>query len=124
MRRAGLFFSMTRTDNTHRERNGPVMHKPNMLLESDVQDELDRDPQIDDTRVVVKADAGRVTLSGSVPSYYQAMRAADDTLVVGGVTGVDNQVLVGLVGDAITDAEIAARTQTRSTPTSSRRRAR
>jgi osmotically-inducible protein OsmY len=84
------------------------MHKPNMLLESDVQDELDWDPQIDDTRIVVKADAGRVTLSGSVPSYYQAMRAADDTLLVGGATGVDNQLLVGLVGDAITDTEIAA----------------
>jgi osmotically-inducible protein OsmY len=84
------------------------MHKPNMLLETDVQDELDWDPQIDDTRIVVKADDGRVTLTGSVPSYYQAMRAADDTFVVGGVTGVDNQLLVGLVGDAITDAEIAA----------------
>jgi len=84
------------------------MHKPNMLLESDVQDELDWDPQIDDTRIVVKADSGRVTLSGSVPSYYQYTRAVDDTLVVGGVTGIDNQMLVGSLGDAITDAEIAA----------------
>jgi osmotically-inducible protein OsmY len=84
------------------------MHKPNMLLESDVQDELDWDPQVDDTRIVVKGDDGRVTLSGSVPTYFQATRAADDALMVGGVTGVENQLLVGLVGAAIADADIAA----------------
>ena len=84
------------------------MHKPNILLESDVLDELDWDPQVDDTRIVVKADAGRVTLSGSVPTFFQATRAVDDALVVGGITGVDNQLMVGLVGDAITDAHIAA----------------
>jgi len=63
------------------------MHKPNMLLESDVQEELDWDPQIDDTRITIKVDSGNVTLSGSVPSYYQATRAAGDVTVVGGVTG-------------------------------------
>jgi osmotically-inducible protein OsmY len=83
------------------------MHKPNMLLESDVTDELDWDPQIDDTRIIVKADDGHVTLSGSVPTYYQAARAGDDATVVGGVTAVDNQVMVGLLGDAIDDADIA-----------------
>jgi hypothetical protein len=33
------------------------MHKPNMLLESDVREELDWDPQLDDTRIVVSAEA-------------------------------------------------------------------
>jgi len=84
------------------------MHKPNMLLESDVQDELDWDPQVDDSRIVVKADDGRVTLSGSVPTYYEAMRAGDDATVVGGATGVDNQLMVGLIGEAIDDADVAA----------------
>src|SRR5690242_9924475 len=83
------------------------MHKPNMLLESDVQEELDWDPQLDDTRIVVKANDGRVTLSGSVPSYYEATLAAGDTRVVGGVTAVDNQLMVGLLGEAIADADIA-----------------
>jgi osmotically-inducible protein OsmY len=83
------------------------MHKPNMLLESDVQEELDWDPQIDDTRITIKADSGNVTLSGSVPSYYQATRAADDVTVVGGVTGIDNQLLVGLLGETMNDADIA-----------------
>jgi hypothetical protein len=55
--RAGLFFSMARTDETPRERNGPVMHKLNMLLASDVQEELDWDPQIDDARIVVRAES-------------------------------------------------------------------
>jgi osmotically-inducible protein OsmY len=83
------------------------MHKPNTLLESDVQDELDWDPQVDNTRIVVKADAGWVTLTGSVPTFFQATRAGDDALVVGGVTGIDNQLMVGLVGEAIADGEIA-----------------
>jgi len=82
------------------------MHKPDMLLESDVQEELDWDPQVDDTRITIKADGGNVTLSGSVPSYYQATRAADDVTVVGGVTGIDNQLLVGLLGETMNDADI------------------
>ena len=32
-----------------------VRHQPNMLLEADVEDELDWDPQNDDTRIVVNA---------------------------------------------------------------------
>jgi osmotically-inducible protein OsmY len=83
------------------------MHKPNKILEMDVLDSLDWDPQIDDERINVAADNGRVTLSGSVPSYFDLARAVDDAAVVRGVVDVDNQLLVGLVGDAITDAEIA-----------------
>lgn len=83
------------------------MHKPNKILEMDVLDALDWDPQIDDARITVAADNGTVTLSGAVPSYFDSARAVNDTAVVRGVTDVDNQLLVGLVGDAITDAEIA-----------------
>src|SRR5262245_1529384 len=82
------------------------MHKPNMLLESDVREELDWDPQLDDSRVVVKADDGKVTLTGSVPTFYETTRAADDVNLVGGVTGIDNQLLVGPLGDALTDAQL------------------
>lgn len=83
------------------------MHKPNKLLEADVFEELDWDPRVDDTRIVVAADDGRVTLSGSVPTYFQAKRAEDDARLVGGVKGVDNQLHVGLLGDALADADIA-----------------
>jgi osmotically-inducible protein OsmY len=83
------------------------MQKPNMLLESDVQDELDWDPQVDDSRIVVHANDGRVTLSGAVPSYLEMLRAVEDVHTVGGVTGVDNELLVGRAGEAIDDGAIA-----------------
>jgi osmotically-inducible protein OsmY len=83
------------------------VHKPNNLLEFDVKDELAWDPQIDESRIVVNAKDGRVTLSGSVSTFFEAQRAGEDATFVGGVTAVDNQLLVGLVGDAIADAEIA-----------------
>jgi len=84
------------------------MHKPNNLLEIDVKDELGWDPTIDDTRIVVKADDGRVTLTGTVPTYYDATRATDDAWIVGGVRDVDNELLVGLVGGAVADIDISA----------------
>lgn len=83
------------------------MHKPNLLLESDVAEELDWDPQLDDSRIEVKADDGRVTLTGAVPTYYEMTRATDDARAVGGVTAVDNELLIGLLGEAMADADIA-----------------
>lgn len=84
------------------------MHKPNFLLEDDVREELDWDPALDDSRILLKADDGTVTLSGTVNTYAELLEATEDTWKVGGVTGVDNELLVGLVGEAITDAELAA----------------
>src|SRR6266516_3624081 len=90
-----------------RERS-PPMHKPNNVLELDVKEELDWDPMLDDTRMVVQADDGRVTLSGTVPTFYEATRAVDDAWAVGGVRDIDNELLVGVVGGAVADADIAA----------------
>lgn len=84
------------------------MHKPNNLLESDVKASLDWDPGLDDSRIVVSADDGRVTLSGSVPTYYEEVLATEDAWTVGGVKALDDNLLVGLLGDAIADADIAA----------------
>ena len=84
------------------------MHKPNHILELDVKDELAWDLRIDDSRIVVKAKDGCVTLSGTVPTYWESTLATDDVWTVGGVTAVDNELLVGLVGEAIADADIAA----------------
>jgi osmotically-inducible protein OsmY len=84
------------------------MHKPNNLLESDVRASLDWDPGLDNSRIVVTADDGRVTLSGSVPTYYEEVRATDDAWTVGGVKALEDNLLVGLLGDAIADADIAA----------------
>jgi osmotically-inducible protein OsmY len=83
------------------------MHKPNNLLELDVRDTLDWDPVVDDRRISVDADHGHVTLTGSVPTYYDKLRAAEDAWGVGGVKTLDNDLLVGLVGVAINDQQIA-----------------
>jgi osmotically-inducible protein OsmY len=86
----------------------PLMHKPNNLLKLDVEDQLAWDPQVDTTRIVVSADEGKVTLTGTVPSLYQVTRTGEDAMLVGGVKLLDNQLLIGRLGDAITDAQIAA----------------
>jgi osmotically-inducible protein OsmY len=84
------------------------MHKPNNLLESDVRDELDWDPQIDDSRIVVKAAAGIVTLSGAVGSCYESTCAYEDAWRIGGVKDVENDLLVGPFGEAVLDVDVAA----------------
>lgn len=84
------------------------MHKPNNLLEMDVRDQLDWDPALDDTRIVVKADDGKVTLSGAVDTYYDVELASMDTRAVGGVQAIDNELLVGYAGDAVADLDIQA----------------
>jgi osmotically-inducible protein OsmY len=83
------------------------MHKPNSLLELDVRETLDWDPVVDDRRISVDADDGHVKLTGSVPTYYDKLRAADDAWSVGGVKTLDNELLVGLVGAAINDQQLA-----------------
>ena len=82
------------------------MHKPNNLLEFDVKDTLDWDTTIDDRRIEVEADDGRVTLKGSVPSYYEKVRATQDAWSVGGVKALDNELLIGLEGAVINDIEL------------------
>jgi len=84
------------------------MHKPNNLLEMDVVDELDWDPYLNDSRIIVKAKDGHVTLTGVVGSYSELLEATEDAWSVGGVTAIDNELMVGLVGEAIADADIAA----------------
>jgi osmotically-inducible protein OsmY len=88
-----------------------MVHRPNNLVESDIRDELDYDPQLDASRIIVKADDGRVTLSGAVRTYPEVGLAARDARYVSGVKAIDNQLVVGLVGEAIADADIAAAAQ-------------
>jgi len=84
------------------------MHKPNNILESDVKDELGWDLRIDDSRIIVKAADGRVTLSGAVPTYDDLMLATEDARRVGGVTAVENELLVGRAAEAFADVDVAA----------------
>src|SRR5262249_29342564 len=66
-----------------RKGNGLVMHKPSKLLESDVQDQLAWDSQVDATRIVVSANDSKVTLSGSVPTYSLARCSSCSTTPFG-----------------------------------------
>jgi osmotically-inducible protein OsmY len=84
------------------------MHKPDKLLEADVEDTLDWDYVLRDVRIRVDAHDGHVKLTGSVPRYYDKVRASEDTWTVGGVKTLDNELLVGLAGEAIDDVQIAA----------------
>ena len=83
------------------------MHRPNDLLEADVRDQLAADTLLDSTRVMVSASHGRVMLSGSVPTYEESVQAGEDAWRVSGVSAVDNELLVGAVGEALDDLEIA-----------------
>jgi hypothetical protein len=56
---------------------------------------------------VVKPDDAKVTLAGSVPTFYEGQLAADDTEAVGGVKAIENELLVGFVCGAINDGELA-----------------
>jgi osmotically-inducible protein OsmY len=89
-------------------RKESMMHRPNNLVEPDVREAMDDDPRLNDSRIVVKADEGRVTLSGAVDTYPEVDFAAQDARDVMGVKAIDNQLLVGLVGDAIADSDVAA----------------
>jgi hypothetical protein len=89
-----------------RRRKGLDIHKPNHLLANDVAAELDWDPLLNDSRIAVAADDGTVTLTGAVDSYYESLVATDDAWSVAGVTNVDNELLVGLVGDAVVDIDL------------------
>jgi osmotically-inducible protein OsmY len=85
-----------------------MMHRPNNLVESDIREALDYDPQLNDSRIIVKVDDGRVTLSGAVDTFPEMELAARDARYAMGVKSIDNQLMVGLVGDAVADIDVAA----------------
>jgi len=85
------------------------MQRPNNLIERDVREDLAWDPLVNDSQIIVKASDGRITLTGAVDSYREWLEASADARSVKGVTYVDNELLVGLVGEALADDEVAVR---------------
>ena len=85
------------------------MHKPNNLLKLDVNSELSWDPYLDSSRITVSTNDGKVTLSGAVDTYYDSLLASEDAWSVGGVSTVDNDLMVGPVGEVLADVAIAAK---------------
>ena len=80
------------------------MHKPDGMVADDVRDTLDWDNAVDDARIMVQVKDGKVTLSGAVHTYAEALKAVEDTKHVKGVRDIDNQLLVGPAGEAVADA--------------------
>jgi osmotically-inducible protein OsmY len=70
----------------------------NDQLVIDVNDELFWDPKVDNQAIAASADDGRITLRGTVGSLREKREAKKDAERVFGVTGVDNQLQVRLMG--------------------------
>ena len=87
---------------------GVTMHRPNNLVESDIRESMDYDPKLNDSRIIVKAKDGRVTLSGAVDTFPERELAERDARYAMGVKAIENQLVVGLVGDAIADRDVTA----------------
>jgi BON domain len=51
------------------------MSKDDVLLNDDVVEELKDDPAVDPSRIAIAVDDGVVTMSGSVPTYWQKVEA-------------------------------------------------
>jgi osmotically-inducible protein OsmY len=72
------------------------MNKKDADLTSDVYNELSFDPGLDSSLITVNVNHGAVTLSGSVPTYWQKMRAQHDARRVYGVRSIADYVDVAV----------------------------
>jgi osmotically-inducible protein OsmY len=82
--------------------------KTDMVLKSEVLDELEWEPSINATRIGVAVKNGVVTLSGEVESYHEKVEAERATLRVAGVKGIASEIEIHLPGTSHrSDADIA-----------------
>jgi osmotically-inducible protein OsmY len=90
-------------------RDGGIMSmKSDKQLQQDVMDDLRWDPSIDASKVGVAVTSGVVTLTGSVPSYFQKQNTERVVKRVAGVRAVANDIEVSLPNTTErTDADIA-----------------
>ena len=70
------------------------MAAQDQALMDDVLCRIDHDPRVDASRVDVECEAGRVTLTGSVPWMYQKLAAEFDVKALPGVRAVENRIVV------------------------------
>ena len=83
--------------------------KTDSQLHSDVVSELEFEPSIHMENISVAALNGNITLSGSVPNYFEKWNAERAVKRVKGVTGVTEELTVNFFPGIIhTDADIAA----------------
>lgn len=75
-------------------------------LRLDVAAELSWDPKVSGAAIVVSADAGAITLHGTVGSLREKLEAAKAATRVYGVTGVSNQLHVQTPNDSRDDTDL------------------
>lgn len=63
-------------------------------IKKHIVDELYWDTRVDASKVLVKVENGRVTLTGTVPSYPARVRAGEDAYRIQDVAWVDNRIIV------------------------------
>jgi osmotically-inducible protein OsmY len=81
--------------------------KTDQDLKRDVETELTWSPDVDETDIAIKVNAGTIALSGFVPTYLEKVRAENAVKRVAGVIGVANDIEVrAVVGDGVQDPEI------------------
>ena len=82
--------------------------KTDSQLQRDVMTELEWEPRIDAAHIGVAAKNGVITLSGSVPSYWEKYEAVEAAKRVNGVKAVVDEIEVKLPGSSErTDTDIA-----------------
>src|SRR5665213_373408 len=85
-----------------------TMHLTNQDLRDEVLTELDLDPSVASEHVAVTAEGGVVTLSGTVPTFFEKWAAEGAAKRVKGVKAVVERLDVDLVsGHQRDDADIA-----------------
>ncbi len=76
-------------------------------IKRDVEAELKWSPDVDETDIAAKVNAGEVTLTGYVRSFYEKFQAEVAVKRVKGVTAVANDIQVRQFAGTPTDPEIA-----------------
>ncbi len=85
--------------------------KTDKQLQQDVLDDLRWDPSVDASKIGVTANNGVVTLTGSVPTYFQKQNGERVAKRVSGVRAVANDIEVRLpTATEKTDSDIASAT--------------
>lgn len=82
--------------------------KPDADIRHEVEAELKWDPQVNETDIAVKVNAGAVTLSGYARNYFERHQAEQTAKRVAGVVAIANDIQVRLnPGIKVSDPQIA-----------------
>ncbi len=88
------------------------IHKTDIQLKNDIEQELAWDPKVNAAQIAVSVDQGAVSLLGAVDTFAQKWAAEDAIKRVSGVRTVAQDLTVKLIGNhERSDSEIAAAVQ-------------